>query len=215
MTETAYRALTDYIRSTAVTSESLQAATEGAAEFGVPTLDAISGSVLTLLGSQAARGAEPSAIAVTPAAAVVGLHLFEGMGPAGHLTCIDPELEHQKLARRSFTEAGIAASRFRFLPSRPLEVMGRLATNSYDIVYGDVAPQDMQAFVDSAWPLIRPSGMIIVAASLLDGTVADESRTDRDTAAARALDDQLRDYHDALVTRLPLAGGLSIISKRP
>lgn len=214
VTESAYRAMTDYILSTESQSDALRDARKDAEEFGIDVVDVCTGSFLSLLGAQAARGGEPSVIAVTPAAGVTGLYLFEGMGDVGHLTCIDPELEHQKLARSAFRAAGIAPSRYRFLPSLPLEVMDRLAYNSYDIVCADVAQQDFQALIDAAWPLLAPKGMIVLTSSLLDGTVADQSRTDRETAAARSVDEALRDRDDALVTRFPLAGGLTVVTKR-
>ena len=48
---------------------------------------------------------------------------------------------------------------------------------------------------------------------MLDGTLADASRTDRDTAAAREADEYLRELEGASVTRLPLGSGLTLVTK--
>ena len=74
--------------------------------------------------------------------AVLGLYVLAGMPDNGILTCIDPEAEHQRSAKEAFREAGYAPSRGRFLPSRPLEVMGRLANDAYQVIYADVAALD-------------------------------------------------------------------------
>src|SRR5699024_4278664 len=115
------------------------------------------------------------------------------------LTAIDPEVEHQRQAKISFREAGYPASRVRFLPSRPLDVMGRLADNSYQLVYGEVSPLDLTAFVQTAWPLLVPGGVLVLPDVLLDGTLADESRRDRQTVAARDAQDFITTLDDALV----------------
>ncbi len=91
-------------------------------------------------------------MAITPAANVVGLYLLAGMPDNGILTCIDPEAEHQRSAKTAFREAGYAPSRGRFLPSRPLEVMGRLANDAYQVIYADVAALELPAIIKAAWP---------------------------------------------------------------
>ena len=64
-----------------------------------------------------------------------------------------------------------------------------------------------------AWPLLHQHGTLVLANSLLDGTLADASRTDRDTAAAREADEYLRELEGASVTRLPLGSGLTLVTK--
>ncbi|WP_445227919.1 O-methyltransferase [Corynebacterium sp. H127] len=213
MTDTALEALRSYIIDTTETSPALETALQHAEEFHLRIPDAITGSLLSTLAAGASTPAAAGAIAVTPAAGVVGLYLLKGLGEKGHLTCIDPESEHQRQAKACFQEAGYRPAKYRFLPSRPLEVMGRLANDSYQLVYGDVAPVDQRAFFDSAWPLLSAGGVLVLADSLLDGTVSDTSRTDRDTAAARDMDAYLRDLPETLVTRLPLGAGITIVHK--
>lgn len=200
--------LREYIESTANPSEALLKAQEDAAEFGLAIPDAATASFITSL---TALTNATSAVAVTPAAAVVGLHLLGGMQEQGILTCIDPEADHQKRAKVTFREAGYSPSRFRFLPSRPLDVMGRLALGSYNMIYGEVAPLDLKAFTQAALPLLAPGGALLLADSLLDGTLTDQTRKDRDTAAAREAEEYIDSLEDVRVARLPLGAGATLI----
>lgn len=186
-----------------------------AEENALPAPSYAVGSLLTALA--AAGSPAHGAVAVTPAAGVVGLHILHGLPEKATLTCIEPEAEHQAGARDAFRTAGYASSRARFLTARPLDVMSRLAPSSYHLVYADVAAVDMSVLLRAAWPLLAPGGTLVVADSLLDGTLADDSRRDRDTEAARALwadADALAESDGAVVTRLPLDGGLTLVTRR-
>lgn len=211
--DTAIQAQHKYIASTLQEDEHLVAARQHAEEFGLNVPDSVTGSLLSTIAAGAANAEAAGAIAVTPAAGVVGLYLLRGLGQQGHLTCIDPESEHQRQAKQTFQQAGYRTNAYRFLPSRPLEVMGRLANGSYQLVYGDVTPVDLRAFVDAALPLLSTGGVLVLADSLLDGTLADDSRKDRDTVSARETDAYLRSLEDVLVTRLPLGAGMTIVTK--
>lgn len=203
--------LRDYIESTTTVGDVLAAACEDAQEFGLALPDTMTGALLTTL---AATARAQGAIAVTPAAGVVGLHLLAGLSDSGILTCIDPEPEHQKRAKQTFRDAGYSPSRIRFLPSRPLDVMGRLAADSYNIVYGEVSPVDLKAFTDAALPLLATGGVLVLADSLLDGTLADATRKDRDTVAAREADEYISSLDNVIVARLPLGAGITLVTKK-
>jgi len=206
-------ALRTYIESTSDVSEALATARRDAEEFGLRVPDEMTGQLLTTLAAASANDRATGAVAVTPAAGVVGLYLLRGLGDTGTLTCIDPEAEHQTQARATFRDAGFAPSRARFLPSRPLDVMGRLANGAYQVIYVEVPPVELPTVITTAWPLLTQGGTLVLADALLDGTLADESRRDRDTAAAREADELARSLEGALVTRLPLGAGLTLITR--
>ena len=219
VSETAFSQLSTYITARRdhvpeAVADALRQAREEAEENGVPTPSPIVGDLLTVLaaGSQASQGA----VAVTPAAGVAGLHILAGLREKATLTCIEPEAALQAGAKEAFRAAGFAPSRVRFLTSRPLEVMGRLATGAYQLIYADVAAVQLRPLIDAAWPLLAPGGTLVIAGSLLDGTVADPTRRDRETEAAREADafvDTLA-LDGAAVARLPLDGGLTLVTKR-
>lgn len=211
---TAIDALISYIESTSDSPEVLAAARNGATEFGVRAPDEVTGQLLaTLAASATANVTDPGVVAVTPAASVVGLYLLSGLPDKGVLTCINPEAPHNNQAKQAFRDAGYPSSRARFLTARPLDVMGRLANESYQVVYADVSPMDLPAVIDAAWPLLTVGGTLVLADSLLDGTVADETRKDRATAGAREADVKVSEMDNALVARLPLGAGLTLVTR--
>ncbi|MGO2866019.1 O-methyltransferase [Corynebacterium casei] len=213
MTVQAYDALRTFIDSTSTESESLASARAHAEEFSLRIPDSSVGQLLTTLAASAA-GEKVQTVAITPAASVVGLYLFDGLSDSGIVTCIDPEVEHQSHAKSTFRDAGYSPSRVRFLPSRPLDVMGRLATEAYHVIYADVPTLDLPVVIKAAWPLIARRGTLVLPDALLDATIADTSRTDRVTVAAREADEFVRSLEDAHVTRLPLGSGLTLVTKR-
>ncbi|QAU52649.1 O-methyltransferase [Corynebacterium pelargi] len=202
--------LREYIESTNPSSEALDQAIAEAKEVGLNTPDAMTGQLLqTLAATTAAQGL----VAITPAADVAGLYMLAGASDKSVLTCIDPEPEHQQRAKAIFRSAGYPGQRVRFLPSRPLEVLGRLAKNSYQVIYAEVSPIDLSALVDAALPLLSEGGVLLLADALLDGTISDSSRIDRDTLAAREADEHILALEGVVVARLPLGAGLTMITK--
>lgn len=209
----AFEYLRTYVESTTETDAAVARAREDAAEFGLPSPDEMTGQLLTTLAATTNGNGSTGAIAITPAAGLVGLYILNGLADNTTLTCIDPESEHQRQAKALFREAGFSPSRVRFLLSRPLDVMSRLANDSYQLVFGQVSPMDLKALVDAAWPLLRRGGALVLADALLDGTIADQTRKDRDTQAARDADEYIRSIEGAHVARLPLGAGLTVVTK--
>ena len=215
MSESAFSSLNGYITESAAakgTGAAFDAARADAAEYGLPSPSAAFGGLLATLAAGGQSGS--GAVAITPAAGVVGLHIFEGLPDKATLTCIDPDAHHQTRAKDTFKEAGYATSRARFLPSRPLDVLGRLAAESYHLVYIDVDPVDLPAAAEAAWPLLTPGGTLVLAGSLLDGTLADPTRKDRPTLAARVADAFVDSLEGAVVTRLPLDAGVTLVTRQ-
>lgn len=208
-------AVAKHVNATSPSSDVFDAARESASEYGVNVPDPMTGAVLTTLMKLAAarRDRHASAVVVSPAAGVVGLHLLEALPEGGILTCIDPEIEHQNLAKKAFRSANVRANRQRFLPSHPRDVLDRLAPGAYDLVYLDVAPAVILRLQQQAWSLLSPGGILVLPGALLDGTLEDTSRTDRDTTAARDADKALLELEGATVMRLPIAAGTTVLVK--
>lgn len=199
-------------------AEGLRFARTEAEENGVAAPSATVCALLTSFAATGSRDGVPhGAVAVTPAAGVVGLSMLRGLPDKATLTCIEPEAALQSGTKQALRAGGYSASRVRFLTARPLDVMGRLAKSAYQLIYADVAPVELEPIIRAAWPLLAPGGTLMLAGSLLDGTLADATRRDRETAAAREADDYVGDFaaeHNGVVTRLPLDGGLTLLTKR-
>lgn len=202
--------LYDYIEDSTPQAEALTQARESAAELGLQAPNAMTAAFLSTL----ARATQPTnAIAVTPAAGVVGLSLLAGMPEAGILSCIDPEPEHQRQAKQAFQQAGYRSTRIRFLPSRPLDVMERLAPGTYQFIYAEVPALELQSFTTAALPLLAPNGVLVLGDALLDGAANDADETDREVVAVREFSAWLNDASGVQVSRLPLGAGAVLLVK--
>lgn len=252
-------AILSHVAATADADEAIAGAVDAAAEFGIALPDAMTGEFLEFLaarvgGSAQLTGVTPTAIVMTPAAAVVGVHLFRGFGSAaraaaastgelreqaptsghraaasgsahagaaggghsaadGHVTCIEPEIQFQHLARRAFADAGVAANAFRFLPSSPLDVVGRLAGDSYDLAVAECDPQELFALVKATLPALRPGGVLVLLDSLVDGAIAAPDAHDHVASAAREADREILALGSVAVSRLPLGAGMTVVTK--
>jgi predicted O-methyltransferase YrrM len=183
----------------------LTAARSRAAEVGVPCIDPVTGSLLRLLA--AACGAK-AVVELGTGAGVSALWLLRGMHPDGVLTSIDPETEHQRLAKQTLVEAGYGSGRVRLIAGRALEVLPRLSDGAYDLVFCDAARTENSDYLSSALRLLRPGGMVMFAGALNGGRVANPSARDTDTVALRDLAKAVRDNEQLTPALLPVGTGL-------
>src|SRR5690349_2259165 len=110
----------------------LQTARGLAEELGLTPVSAATGALLRVL---AAAGGAKSVIEIGTGTGYSGLWLLRGMRPEGVLTTIDPEAEHQRVARRVFAAAGLPPGRSRIITGRARDVLPRLADGIYDMVF--------------------------------------------------------------------------------
>src|SRR5262249_60881160 len=96
----------------------------------------------------------------------------------GVLTTIDVEPEHQRIAKQSFSDAGIGPSRTRLIGGRAQEVLTRLADESYDLVFIDADPIDQPDYVVEGVRLLRSGGVIVVHRAALGGRSGDPAARD-------------------------------------
>lgn len=137
-----------------------------------------------------------------------GLWMLAGMPSDGVLTTIDIKAEHQSAARRAYADAGIPPARTRIITGNALQVMGRLADGSYDIVFVDGHKSDYPAYVEAATRLLRPGGLLLIDNMLWHDRVADPAVRDETTVVLRNLGKQLRDDPDWTTSMLPVGDGL-------
>lgn len=183
----------------------LTAARSRAAEVAVPCVDPVTGSLLRLLvGVSGAR----AVVELGTGAGVSTLWMLRGMHPEGVLTTIDPETEHQRLAKQSLGEAGYGSGRVRLIAGRALEVLPRLTDGAYDLVFCDAARTENTDYLAASIRLLRSGGTVVFAGALADGRVADPSARDTDTVAVRELVKAVHDDERLTPALLPVGSGL-------
>lgn len=141
-------------------------------------------------------------------AGVSALWLLRGMHPDGVLTSVDPDAEHQRLARQSLREAGFGSGRVRLIGGRALEVLPRLSDGAYDLVFCDAVATEASDYLAAALRLLRPGGLVVVAGALGAGRVADPGARDAETVALRELAKTVRDEPRLAAAYVPVGSGL-------
>lgn len=200
----------DYIESFVPEDQVLASARARSEEFGCSPVSAGAGAGLRFLA--AALDAR-AVVEVGTGTGVSGLWLLRGMRADGVLTSVDTETEHQRAAKQSFTEAGIAPTRTRLINGAALDVLPRLTDAAYDLVFVDGVKSEYAECLDAALRLLRPGG--IVAFDNMLGRVADSTARDADTVALRDLGKVVRDSEQLVPVLLPLGEGLLAAVLRP
>jgi predicted O-methyltransferase YrrM len=188
----------------------LAAARARAAEVGVVPIGSGGGAALRFLAAVLEARA---VVEIGTGTGVSGLWLLRGMRPDGVLTTVDIEAEHQRLARQSFTEDGIANQRVRTIPGAALDVLPRLTDGHYDLVFCDGDKREYSAYLAEALRLLRPGGVVAFDNALWHDRVADPAQRDEETVAIRELGHHVAEHDGLLPVLLPVGDGLLAAKK--
>ncbi|HEY7010002.1 MAG TPA: O-methyltransferase [Jatrophihabitantaceae bacterium] len=187
------------------------AARERGRELGCVPIGPAGGAALRML---AAATRAKSVVEVGTGAGVSGLYLLDGMVEDGQLVSIDLESENQRAARQAFTEAGVAATRFRLINGPAADVLPRMRDAAYDLVFVDADKSAYAVYYEQAVRMLRPGGVVAFDNALWHDRVADSSQRDTETVVVRELGRTVRE-DDRLVSALLAAGdGLLVAAKR-
>ena len=188
----------------------LAAARARADEVGVVAIGPGGGAALRFLASVIEARA---VVEVGTGTGVSGLWLLRGMRSDGILTTVDIEAEHQRLARETFTEGGVAPQRARAVAGAALDVLPRLTDGHYDLVFCDGDKTEYGAYLKEALRLLRPGGVVAFDNALWHDRVADPAQRDEETVVIRDLGKEIA-AHDSLVPMLlPVGDGLLVAKK--
>jgi len=201
-----------YVEGYLTEDEPLLAARREAAEIGgAPPIGPGGGAALRFI---AAAISARSVVEIGTGCGTSGIWLLRGMRPDAVLTSVDAEPEHQRLARKAFTEAGFPANRFRLISGKALDVLPRLTDGGYDLVFCDADKQEYPDYLAAALRLLRPGGVLAFDNALYGGRVADRSQCDPGTLAIRDLAEQVRQDERLVPVLLPVGDGLLTAVKR-
>ncbi|NHC23409.1 O-methyltransferase [Nocardioides sp. IC4_145] len=190
--------------------EVLAAARARAQEVGVVPVGPGAGAALRFLASVLDARA---VVEIGTGTGVSGLWMLRGMRGDGVLTTVDIETEHQRLARQSFTEAGIATQRARTISGAALDVLPRLTDGHYDLVFCDGDKREYAAYLTEALRLLRPGGVVAFDNALWHDRVADPAQRDEETVAIRDLGRTVVEHPDLVSLMLPVGDGLLVAKK--
>ena len=204
--------LGEYVDGYAVEDEVTSAARARGTELGCVPIGVAGGAALRFLAASLQARA---VVEIGTGAGVSGLWLLGGMARDGVLTSIDVEPEHQRVARRAFSDARISPGRTRLIMGQALDVLPRLTDGGYDLVFGDAAKGEYGDYLDAAIRLLRPGGIVAFDNALWHGRVPDNSARDPETVAVRELLKTVRDDERLVPLLLPSGDGLLAAVLRP
>ncbi|WP_151084697.1 O-methyltransferase [Nocardioides cynanchi] len=199
-----------YTESFVAEDDVLAAARARADEVGVVAISPGGGAALRFLASVIEARA---VVEVGTGTGVSGLWLLRGMRPDGILTTVDIEAEHQRLARETFNEGGVAPQRARTIAGAALDVLPRLTDGHYDLVFCDGDKTEYAAYLKEALRLLRPGGIVAFDNALWHDRVADPSQRDEETTVIRDLGREIAAHESLVPMLLPVGDGLLVAKK--
>ena len=143
---------------------------------------------------------------------VGGLWLLSGMPSDGVLTTIDSEREHSKIAKTIFDEADVAPTRYRIITGKLIEVIGKLADNSYDLIV--IRPAlDLFDMVHESYRLLKSGGLLVIDQALSGGKVADPTQRDPESIARRDAIKVVKEDERWAASLIPIGAGVLVANK--
>ena len=187
----------------------MQLARSNGVEVGVTDPTAAVGNFLKfateLIGAK-------SVVEIGTNSGVGSLWILHALGKDGVLTTIDIEREHSKIARSVFEEADIPPTKYRIITGNLIDVVGKLADNSYELVITRDAI-DLFEIVQESFRLLKPGGLLIIDQALSGGKVADSTQRDPESIARRDAIKVIKEDLRWSSTVIPIGAGILLAHK--
>jgi O-methyltransferase len=134
-------------------------------------------------------------------------------GSDGKVVCCDLSEEWTDVARRAWTDAGVA-DRVTLRLGPAVETLDALLAageaGRYDLAFIDADKPNYDNYYERALQLVRPGGLIAIDNVLWSGRVADPTDRDESTDAIRALNAKIAADERVDVVMVPIADGLTL-----
>ena len=143
---------------------------------------------------------------------VGSLWVLQALANDGVLTTIDAEREHSKIARTVFEEADIPATKYRIITGNLIDVVGKLADNSYELIITRDA-MDLFEIVQESFRLLKSGGLLIIDQALSGGKVADSTQRDPESIARRDAIKVIQEDYRWSSSVIPIGAGVLVAHK--
>lgn len=195
-------------------SSALQEARTAGENAGYTPLSAVAADAVRLVMTTIHAS---TAVVVSQSAAVAAAVVAQGLQGKSTLTLINPHKEIVDSARELMRTEQPEHVLFRPIAGIPLDVMGRLAEKSYDVVLVEDMCDSIGLFVEASARLLRPGGVLILPNSLAGGDFLSHqdpadavTQEEQDSVAACTLAGMLEESADFRIFRLPLDKGMTV-----
>jgi predicted O-methyltransferase YrrM len=145
------------------------------------------------------------------------LHVALALPPDGQIVACDVNAETTAIARRYWSEAGVAEKiDLRIAPAaQTLDALVQEgAADSFDFAFVDADKENYQHYYELVLKLLRPGGLAAFDNVLWHGRVIDDAVQDADTRAIRAFNANLHLDNRVWLSLVPLGDGLTLACKR-
>ena len=145
------------------------------------------------------------------------LSVATALPPEGRLIACDKSEEWTSIARKYWTEAGVADKiDLRLGPA--LDTLDGLLANgaagSFDFAFIDADKRNLLLYYEKVLMLLRPGGMLGIDNTLWSGKVADSRVRDKDTVIIRKLNKLIHEDERVFVSMIPIGDGFTLALKR-
>ncbi len=144
------------------------------------------------------------------------LCMASALPPDGRLIACDISEQWTSIARRYWTEAGIA-DRIDLHLGPAMDTLESLQAGEagrVDLAFIDADKSNYLGYYEALLRLVRPGGLIMVDNVLWGGSVLETDATDPDTRAIQAFNRFVHDDQRVDISLLPIGDGLSLIRCR-
>ena len=135
----------------------------------------------------------------------------------GQIVCCDVSEEWTALARKYWSEAGVADKiDLRIAPAAETldQLLAAGEEGAFDFAFIDADKAAYDGYYERLLRLVRPGGLIALDNTLWSGKVLDADADDEDTQALRALNAKLADDERVTLCLLPVADGVTLARRR-
>jgi predicted O-methyltransferase YrrM len=153
-----------------------------------------------------------SVIEIGTSSGVGGLWVLQGLASDGVLTTIDAEREHSKIARNIFEEADVAVTKYRIITGNLIDVVGKLADDSYELLITRDA-MDLFEVVQESHRLLKRGGLLVVDQALSGGKVADTTQRDPESISRRDAIKVIKEDARWSSSVIPIGAGILVANK--
>jgi caffeoyl-CoA O-methyltransferase len=141
------------------------------------------------------------------------LAVARGLGPGGHLLCLDVSEEWTAYARTAWEEAGLT-DRIELRIGPAIETLRSLpAEEVFDFAFIDADKTGYGAYYEEILARLRPGGLMLLDNMLQGGAVIDAAVTNESVVAIRSLNDAIASDSRVKVVLLPMGDGVSFVQK--
>ncbi len=139
------------------------------------------------------------------------------MAPGGRVVCCDVSKEYTDVARRTWSEAGVA-DRVELHLGPAIETLDAMLdageAGTFDLAFIDADKGNYAGYYERSLRLVRSGGLIAIDNVLWSGRVADPADHDESTVAIRALNAAIATDERVDVAMVPIADGLTLARVR-